>query len=133
MSKMKPFILKWQKIATCLALFAMALSFLAQTAPLWAKQVNGQYIEICSALGTRTISVDDNFNELPDQSPSKHDKKEHCTICLTTAQGITSPTSNAITTAFTFVKSVKVKEPETSQNQKAFTNKNAIRAPPQIS
>ncbi len=82
---------KWRIIFASLAFFAMGLSLLAQTAPLWAKKIDGKYIEICSALGVRTIMVDNNLNQIPETPQPVRQKQNTCDICFISAAHITPP------------------------------------------
>ncbi|MGH1457147.1 MAG: DUF2946 family protein [Alphaproteobacteria bacterium] len=76
--------------STWIALFAITLSLLAQTTPLWAKSSNGQAIEICSAFGSRIITIDENGKEIPAAPQSKY--QNHCPLCfVSTAHAITPP------------------------------------------
>ena len=87
---------KCRTIFAFIALFAMSISLLAQTAPLWAKEVNGQRIEICSAFGMRTILVDENFNKIP-ETPSQNEKaQKSCDVCFVSAAHVTPPQTHNI-------------------------------------
>ncbi len=66
-------------ISTTLALFAMVLSFLSQTTPLWVSQTDGTPVVICSAFGSKTIIIDENGQQVPD-APTFN--TEHCQMCL---------------------------------------------------
>ena len=88
---MKYLTSKWRIIFASLAFFAMGLSLLAQTAPLWAPKIDGKYIEICSALGVRTILVDNNLNQIPETPQPARQKQNTCDMCFVSAAHITPP------------------------------------------
>ena len=67
-------------LVTSLAMMAMVLAFLAQTAPLWAAKVDGIPLLICTALGYETIVIDEDGNKVP--SPIPTDTKRHCVMCF---------------------------------------------------
>tara|TARA_R110002095_G_scaffold210027_2_gene196974 strand:- start:8650 stop:9042 length:393 start_codon:yes stop_codon:yes gene_type:complete len=67
------------KYCVMLGLLAMALSFLSHIAPLWASQPDGTSIVICSTLGTKTITIDDDGNKIPDTPDYK---PKHCVMCV---------------------------------------------------
>lgn len=67
------------KLTAYIAFLAMSLSFLAQVTPLWAKNVDGTSIVICSSFGTKTIIIDENGNEVP-ALPTRI--KNNCVMCI---------------------------------------------------
>lgn len=67
-----------KKIFCSLAVLAMLLSFLTQITPLWLTQSAGTQLLICTAFGTKTITIDDNGREIP--LPVKPTNK--CKACL---------------------------------------------------
>ncbi len=78
--------------AFAIATLAMTVSFLAQITPLWATQPSGTSITICSTLGSRTITIDENGDEIPSSPTQEKQTKEHCTLCLiSTADTAPSP------------------------------------------
>jgi hypothetical protein len=87
---------KCRTIFAFIALFAMSIPLFAQTAPLWAKEVNGQRIEICSAFGTRTILVDSNFNKIPEAPAQPDQAQKKCDVCFVSAVHITPPQTHNI-------------------------------------
>tara|TARA_R110002072_G_scaffold32982_5_gene100132 strand:- start:661 stop:1023 length:363 start_codon:yes stop_codon:yes gene_type:complete len=68
-------------IISTLAFIAMALSFMAQIAPLWAKQADGTPMVICSSFGEQTILIDENGNKLPNL-PNFSPHRNHCALCF---------------------------------------------------
>ncbi len=84
-------ILTVQKLSASIALLAMILSFLSHITPLWAQQVNGTPIVICSTYGTKTIFIDENGNKLPDTPEYKIFR---CTMCLNASMAFITATTD---------------------------------------
>ncbi len=123
-----------KKYITALALLAMALSLLATITPLWAKNNAGTSILICTAFGSKTITIDKNGNELPDLPQIPAHAKNNCALCLAASALATLPPRSAhfalktdqsrASAVFTLAQN-----PITSPQ----SNANAIRAPPSLS
>lgn len=78
---MKLFRIKLRLMISALAFFAMALSFMAQIAPLWAKQADGTPMVICSSFGEQTIFIDKNGYKIPNP-PNFSPHRNHCALCF---------------------------------------------------
>lgn len=113
-----------------MAVTAMILSVLAQTTPLWAKQVNGKPLIICSAFGEKTIFINDDGKEIQQSQPSEHKKTNLCEMCFVHAFGKLKPT--LITTQITFNETEQsfVKNDYLALTPKYTNHDHTIRAPP---
>ncbi|MGH1402938.1 MAG: DUF2946 family protein [Alphaproteobacteria bacterium] len=118
----------FSRVSKSLALFAMVIMLLAQTTPIWAKQSDATSLVICTALGLKTISVDENGTEQP--TPAKG-SSQHCSVChLATDIDVLLQIQNAETSpAFSGTTPIQwpiLLAPNGQENGKGH----AIRAPP---
>jgi len=96
---------------TQFGLFLAALAILMQTAAvaaaLWMTSQGGFSLEICTAWGTRTITLDE--NGAPTDAPAPDTQKHDCPLCLNLAQNHLSPPAQVLIPSplLNFVKSYK--------------------------
>ena len=119
-----------RKIITTIALLAMSLSFLAQITPLWLKKTDGTSIQICTAFGIETITLDENGKKVP---TLPKDIQNHCVMCLTAAAQYDTPDTAQTQDTGLKQKTLKLRW---TQKDIPFANTpqkstHTIRAPPQ--
>lgn len=109
-----------------LALIGMLSAFLAQSAPIWAKDQNGSPLVICTALGVKTIIIDENGAPVPEQPKAQ---KQHCALCLTTQDhDLPKRVQVKASTLITRVQSARTTAHKVTRSR--FNSSHGIRAPP---
>lgn len=111
-----------------LAFIAVTLSVMVSATPVWVK--SGNIVEICSSFGTKTITIDENGQEIPAVPPSK----KHCAFCLTASSDLLAAPVSQITALFDNNKKRVGLNPDTDTIIiKRLRTTNSVRAPPAIS
>ncbi len=118
----------FRQISKGLALLAMVIMLLVQSTPIWAKQSGDTPLIICTALGFKTIAVDQNGQEIP--QPIKP-TTNHCSVChLSVDFNLIAQGSNPEAHIISFEKD-KVEWPILpAKTMPQNINSHAIRAPP---
>ena len=123
---MVKFNISLRQMTIFLAIMAMGLSISAHLSPLWAKTYDGKSIVICTALGLKTITIDQNGQPTKSTSSS-----EHCSICLINNQTATLQNHIAIPFPVASPKTKKSESPSPLLQTKDFYRSD-IRAPPTL-
>lgn len=117
------------RCARFLALAAMIMAFMSHTTPLWASSANGTPIVICSSFGTKTIIIDENGNQIPQDDSTAI---KHCAMCLNAAMHALAArdlNTHAIP-APELTKTGRIYNSESPRIYSNHTADRAIRAPP---
>ena len=117
------------RTARFLALMAMVMAFMSHTTPLWASSTNGTPIVICSSFGTKTIIIDENGKEIPQDDSST---LKLCAMCLNASlQTLDAQDLNTnIIPAPQFAKTDRIYNTGSPRIYSNHTADRAIRAPP---
>ena len=86
-------------ISACIIL-ALTMHLMAQITPLWMTKSNGFTIQICAGQDVRTITIDENGNEIPGLPAPKTKNCAFCTAGTHNADLLKPGSSSFITLAY---------------------------------
>ncbi len=113
-----------------LAVLSLCMHVMAQLAPLWATESGAFQIQICSGNTYKTISIDENGNEVPEKPTLR---TQRCAFCATSTFTATPAVYADIFTP----SRERIKTRNDHQHETAFISEHgrahATRAPPAFS